>query len=87
MRGPRNDSLVDLWSINHFVSGVLLGWIMDPFWALVILILWEPFEILLLGPALYRWKGIEFGHETWQNSISDIVFDAAGVAVGAYLLT
>lgn len=86
MRGKRNSSLIDPWSFMHLASGVALGWLIDPFWALVLLIAWEPFEILFLGPALYKWKGIDFGYEDWRNSISDIVFDALGVAIGAYLL-
>lgn len=82
----RNNDLVDLWSFVHLASGIALGWLMDPFWALVILIAWEPFEILLLGPALHKWRQIDFGYEGWRNSISDIVFDAIGVAIGAYLI-
>lgn len=86
MRGERNNALLDLWSLAHLASGIVLGWLIDPFLALVILIAWEPFEILFLGPILYKWKGIDFGYETWKNSISDILVDAIGVAIGAYLL-
>jgi hypothetical protein len=30
--------------------------------------------------------GIEFGYETIRNSLSDIVFDCAGVVLGYWLL-
>jgi hypothetical protein len=39
----------------------------------------------VLSPLLYR-VGIIFGFETLRNSLSDIVFDIAGVATGAYIL-
>lgn len=86
MRAPRNDTLVDLWSITHFVWGAALGWVMFPFWALLLLILWEPIEIFVLSPLVHKVLGKEFGHETLRNSLSDILFDAAGVAAGAYVL-
>jgi hypothetical protein len=82
----RNDSLVDVWSAVHLVTGVLFGWVMDPFVALLVLTLWEPFEVLLLSRILARW-GILFGHESLRNSLSDIVFNSVGVAVGFWLLT
>jgi hypothetical protein len=85
-RAPRNDRWVDYWSWTHFAWGMLLGWIMPPFWALTLLILWEPLEIFILSPLAYRRLGKEFGHETLRNSLSDVMFDAAGVAAGALLL-
>jgi hypothetical protein len=84
-RRVRNDSLIDIWSGAHFAWGIALTIVFGPFWALGFLVAWEPFEILLLGPHLARW-GIPFGHETWRNSLSDIVFDAAGAAVGFFLV-
>ena len=68
------------------MTGIAMGWLMDPFIALVLMVLWEPFEILLLSPFLARYK-IIFGHETLRNSLSDIIFDAAGVMIGVWVLT
>ncbi len=82
----RNSSLFDWWSLTHIGWGALLGWVMNPFFALVMLVLWEPLEIFVLSPLLAR-KGIVFGHESLRNSLSDIVFDIIGVAIGAYVLT
>lgn len=84
--GARNNRLFDLWSIVHLLTGVLMGWVMDPFLALVLMIAWEPFEIFVLGPSLKRWTGITFGYESFRNSLSDMLFDAAGVALGYYAL-
>ena len=67
-------------------TGVFLGWIMDPFVALALMVLWEPFEIFVLSP-LFAKIGIVFGYESAKNSLSDIVFDVIGVAIGAWLLT
>jgi len=85
-RHPRNDKLFDAWSIVHFATGALVGWTVEPFVGLLVLVLWEPLEILVLSPLLARF-GILFGHETLRNSLSDIVFDAAGVALGYWGLT
>lgn len=85
-RHRRNDALFDLWSIVHLVTGIALGWVMDPFVALLAMVLWEPLEILVLSPLLARWN-ILFGHESLRNSLSDIAFDGAGVALGYWVLT
>jgi hypothetical protein len=85
MEPSRNNNLFDTWSLVHLVSGIIAGWIMPPFIALSILVLWEPFEILVLSPFLARFN-IVFGHETLRNSLSDIVFDFFGVVIGAALL-
>jgi hypothetical protein len=84
-RRVRNDRLADWWSASHFAWGAALTVFVGPFWAFGLMVAWEPFEILLLGPLLSR-KGIAFGHETWRNSVSDIVFDGAGVAAACVLL-
>jgi hypothetical protein len=78
-RRVRNDRLLDIWSAAHFAWGLVLALLLGPFWAIGLLVAWEPFEIFLLGPRLARW-GVPFGHETWRNSLSDIVFDVAGAA-------
>jgi hypothetical protein len=87
MLPPRNGKLFDTWSVAHLVEGVILGVLISPFWALVILILWEPFEVLVLSPFLWRKFEIVFGRESINNSLSDIVFDVLGVIIGAYLLS
>ncbi len=84
-RNGRNDAWYDLWSLLHFITGVLFGWIMPPFVALVIMILWEPLEIMVLSPILAHYD-INFGYETFRNSLSDIMVDVAGVATGYYVL-
>lgn len=82
--GERNDSLLDVWSGVHVVTGVAAGWLMDPFIGLLILIAWEPLEIFVLSPLSLRWFNYPFGYESWRNSFSDIVFDAVGVAIGFF---
>lgn len=64
--------------------GVWVGWLVDPFIGLLVMVLWEPLEVLILNPLFERWWGIEFGFESLRNAMSDIVFDAAGVAVGCW---
>lgn len=66
----------------HFIVGVWVGWLVDPFIGLMVMVLWEPLEVLVLNPLFERWWGIQFGFESIRNALSDIVFDAAGVAVG-----
>ncbi|HLF16800.1 MAG TPA: hypothetical protein VI796_05150 [Candidatus Thermoplasmatota archaeon] len=80
----RNDALVDLWSVGHLILGVVFGWVMPGFLALALLVLWEPFEIFVLHPLILRLTGKVFGFESLRNSLSDIVFDTAGVALGVY---
>jgi cytochrome b len=75
-----------IWSVIHFFTSVIFGWLMNPLVALMIVVLWEPFEVLFLSPLLAK-RGILFGHESIRNTLSDIVFDCLGVAVGYYLLT
>lgn len=82
----RNNALYDRWSAVHLVTGIVLGWIMNPWVALLIMAAWEPLEIFVLSP-LFAKRGIVFGYETWRNSLSDIVFDAVGVALGAWTFT
>lgn len=85
--GKRNSNLVDPWSFVHFGTGVAMGWAMDPFWALMLMIVWEPLELFVLSPLVWKITGAEFGHEDLANSWSDILFDAAGVTFGGFLLT
>ena len=84
-RRARNHTLLDAWSAAHFGWGLALAVLLGPLWSLVLMVAWEPFEIYVLGPTLSRW-GIQFGHETWRNALSDIAFDAAGAALGFVVL-
>jgi len=84
-RPARNDSLFDYWSIVHLLTGVAMGWVLSPFVALVLMVLWEPLEILVLSPILARF-GIVFGYESLRNSLSDIFFDTMGIIIGAYII-
>lgn len=81
----RNDVLFDRWSIIHLLTGIVLGWLVNPLVAIIGMVLWEPLEILVLSPLLAR-VNITFGFETLKNSLSDIVFDIAGVLIGSQLL-
>lgn len=82
----RNNKFFDIWSLVHLGVGVVFGWLVEPFAALAIMVIWEPVEILLLSPFLAKNFTIKFGQESLKNSLSDVVFDALGVAIGAYLL-
>ena len=82
----RNSALFDVWSLVHLVTGVVFAWVMPPFVALLIMTIWEPVEILVLSPFLARF-GILFGHESLRNSLSDIVFNCTGVAIGHWVLS
>lgn len=76
--------IVDLWSINHLLSGVVLGMasFLLPFKAtyelsvaLILMILWEVYE---------RKKVIR---EAISNSVADIVLGILGFVQGYYLLS
>ena len=81
----RNNKLYDGWSLVHLSMGILFGCLLLPWLAILLLILWEPLEIFALSPLLAK-RGVEFGYETWRNSLSDIFFDITGVFVGAYIV-
>ncbi len=83
---PLNNQLIDFWSIAHFASGAALGWIMHPLLAIALLTVFEPFEIYILFPFFFENFGIVFGHETYINSISDIVINSVGVGYGYFVL-
>lgn len=84
-QGKRNGNLFDRWSLVHVGTGILVGWVMQPFVALSLMVLWEPLEILVLSPFLDRYDMV-FGYESPRNSLSDIFFDVVGVALGAWAL-
>jgi len=83
---PRNGALFDRWSIVHLMTGIVMGWLINPWLALVLMVAWEPLEIFILSSLLAR-IGIEFGYETLRNSLSDIFFDAVGLMLGYFILS
>jgi hypothetical protein len=83
---PRNNAIFDKWSIVHLATGIVFGLLIQPLLALAIMVLWEPLEIFVLSPLLAK-IGIEFGYETWRNSLSDIAFDVIGVMLGYFALS
>jgi len=85
VKPTRNGALFDKWSIVHMGTGILFGWIMNPFVAFIVMTLWEPFEILILSPFLARF-GIIFGYESFRNSLSDIFFNTVGIMLGVWVL-
>lgn len=66
-------------------TGIIMGWTINPWIALILMILWEPFEILILSPRLMKFNS-NFGYESFRNSISDIFFDTLGIIIGAFVL-
>lgn len=82
---PRNGNLFDNWSVVHLAAGMALGWLLPTGVAVAMLVIWEPIEIFVLSPILARF-GIDFGHESLRNSLSDIVFDILGVLIAVLLL-
>lgn len=81
----RNQRLVDGWSGLHLLGGVVVALVLPPFWALVVAVLFEPVEVLVIGPVVARYD-IDFGHEGVRNLAMDLVFDVAGILVGAFWL-
>ena len=81
---PRNNSIVDVWSFVHLATSTVLTLFLGPLTTLIIVTIWEPFEIFILSPLLAK-KGKLFGHESLGNSISDIAFNTIGVIIGVYL--
>lgn len=81
----RNNAMFDIWSLVHCLTGVLMGWIMPPQTALLLMVLWEPLEILIISPIVGR-RGVVFGYETLKNSVSDIAADSLGIIIGMFWL-
>jgi hypothetical protein len=82
----RNNKSYDKWSLIHVVTGIILGWLMNPYVGLAGMILWEPVENLIISPILIR-RGNLFGYESLRNSLSDVFFDVVGVYIGWVVLT
>ncbi len=65
------------------MTGVISGLLMPPLIAIALIIIWKPFEILVVSPILARCH-LDFGFETLKNSVLDIMVDIGGVALGYY---
>ena len=83
---PRNYALLDPWSFVHLSTGAIFGWLMHPLWAIALMALYEPFEVLILSQFLYDNFGIVYGNEGLVNSLTDIVVNSLGVAFGYFIL-
>lgn len=83
---PRNAKLVDPWSFVHLASCAAMTLALGPVVAFVLAALWEPLEVRVLSPLLAK-RGIDFGHESLANSLSDVAFNGAGVVLGVLLLS
>lgn len=79
---PLNTRHWDNWSFVHLASGVLFGWFMNPVAAFALLAFYEPVEIFLLSPYLYRRFRIVFGNEAWNNALVDLVCNTVGIFIG-----
>ncbi len=86
MTRDRNGKLVDLWSLMHFASGIISVAFLPAWIAFILLAAWEPLENFIISPIAWRYFKINFGHESLQNAISDIVFDALGISFGLLLI-
>lgn len=84
-RKSRNGVLLDKWSLVHLAFGFVLGLIVNPILAIVLLIAWEPFEIFILSPVMARFN-VVFGYETLKNSLSDMLVDCVGVLLAILVL-
>jgi hypothetical protein len=85
---------LDLMTISHFMIYVVIGLFFPYQWtpALVIMVLWELFEILiskvlaLKQIVLKYWFVPErYWNEKWINKTFDIIFNIAGFIVGSYI--
>lgn len=79
---PRNGKLVDAWSFVHLATCAALSFVVGPVVSFLVALAWEPLEVLVLSPLLAK-RGIDFGHESLRNSLSDVAFNAAGALLGA----
>lgn len=78
---PRNPKLVDVWSFVHLATCAAMSFVVGPAVAFLVALAWEPLEVLVLSPLLAK-RGIDFGHESLRNSLSDVAFNAAGALLG-----
>lgn len=78
---PRNPKLVDVWSFVHLATCAAMTFVVGPAVSFLVALAWEPLEVLVLSP-LFAKRGIDFGHESLRNSLSDVAFNAAAALVG-----
>jgi uncharacterized membrane protein YvlD (DUF360 family) len=89
--GDKQVAMFDFWSLQHAMSGILLGWLVGRlrwglFHVLIAAYLWEMLEWWLesggLGAGVASWKA---GHEHWANRlIADPVLVLLGARVYFY---
>jgi hypothetical protein len=94
--GDRRDAIFDLWSVQHFCTGILIGTVLMrttltrlPWRSVLLLVLllalcWELIELLMeggfFGAAISRWKD---GFEHWSNRlVGDPLMVSSGSLVG-----
>ena len=63
------------------MTGILIGWTINPLVALILVALYEPIEVFAVSPFLMK-RGVIFGYEALPNSLSDIFFGAIGIVIG-----
>jgi hypothetical protein len=76
-KSEEGDTFISLWSITHFLfflnMGLYLRW--RYLTILILSVCWEVFEIVYYG----------YGHESFKNVISDIIFNLLGFSIGLQL--
>ena len=88
-RGPgkTDQVLFDLWSIIHFISGILLWKLgIEANWALMILIVFEIFENYGGGVAFFNWLGNNFGSIKFFEEQADYKGDSLGNVVSDVII-
>jgi len=87
-KSKKNYSLIDCWSINHFLSGMIIAVILikSSFVfaisiALFVMILWEFFEPYFLFKYVYKTEFLE----TFRNQVSDIVVGLLGFLLARWV--
>lgn len=85
------DPYMDAWTPVHLLVGAMLGLLFPELWALMAIVLWEPFVLIVLAPHIKKGSWVFFDKTqlsgpTLRNVLVDLVADVAGVILGAYLL-
>lgn len=88
-RGPgdNNQVLFDLWSIVHFISGILLWKLgVEANWALMILLVFEVVENYGGGVAFFNWLGNNFSGIKLLEAEQDYKGDSVGNVVSDMII-
>jgi hypothetical protein len=86
-----HDPYLDRWTPVHFIVGAILGIFFHEFWALMAIVLWEPFVLMVLAPRIEKGRFAFFDRTqlsgpTLRNVLIDLVADVTGVIIGAFVL-